>query len=192
MREILWQVPAYRRYFRVEFAANGNPRRPGGQRRGDDHDQHRPAESKTWFPSGEALAVKRVWSERSLWLRWVFANAVGEALGLGRTALIGAAIVSSLGEGTSALATLALGPVLGFAQWLVLRRFVSHAALWMPANALAWAFGMAVIFASIDPAISGGFGLLSVVILGLTLACAGAVVGAIHGLALVWLLRSSE
>jgi hypothetical protein len=62
----------------------------------------------------------------------------------------------------------------------------------MPANALAWAFGMAVIFASIDPAISGGFGLLSVVILGLTLACAGAVVGAIHGLALVWLLRSSE
>ena len=108
------------------------------------------------------------------------------------TALIGAAIVSSLGEGTSALATLALGPVLGFAQWLVLRRFVSHAALWMPANALAWAFGMAVIFASIDPAISGGFGLLSVVILGLTLACAGAVVGAIHGLALVWLLRSSE
>jgi hypothetical protein len=66
MREILWQVPAYRRYFRVEFAANGNPRRPGGQRRGDDHDQHRPSESKTWFPSGEALAVKRVWSERSL------------------------------------------------------------------------------------------------------------------------------
>jgi hypothetical protein len=282
MREILWQVPAYRRYFRVEFAANGNPRRPGGQRRGDDHDQHRPSESKTWFPSGEALAVKRVWSERSLWLRWVFANAVGEALGLGMTALIGATIVSSLEGGTSALATLALaaiavlagtfvegtvvgtaqwwalsgplpgmqwrtwavatgvgaflawllgmvpstvlslgagsggassaptepsnmvvlglaflmglvlGPVLGFAQWLVLRRFVSHAALWMPANALAWAFGMAVIFASIDPAISGGFGLLSVVILGLTLACAGAVVGAIHGLALVWLLRSSE
>jgi hypothetical protein len=76
--------------------------------------------------------------------------------------------------------------------WLVLRRFVSHAALWMPANALAWEFGMAVIFASIDPAISGGFGLLSDVILGLTLACAGAVVGAIHGLALVWLLRSSE
>lgn len=25
MREILWRVPAYRRHFRVEFAANGNP-----------------------------------------------------------------------------------------------------------------------------------------------------------------------
>jgi hypothetical protein len=228
------------------------------------------------------LAVKRVWSERGLWLRWILANSVGETLGLGLTALIGAAIVSFLGEGTSVLATLALaavavlagtlvegsvvgtaqwsvlrgplpgirwrtwavatgagaflawllgmvpstvlslgagsggasaapvepsnavvlglaflmglmlGPVLGFAQWLVLRRYVSHAALWMPANALAWACGMVVIFAGIDPAISGGFGLLSVAILAITLACAGAVVGAIHGLALVWLLRSSK
>ena len=215
--------------------------------------------------------------EASLWLRWVFANAAGEALGLGATALIGAAVVSFLGEGTGALATLTLaavavlagalvegtvvgtaqwsvlrgplpgmrwrtwavatgvgaflawllgmvpstvlslgagsggagaapaeavvlglaflmglvlGPVLGFAQWLALRRYVSHAALWMPANAMAWAFGMVVIFAGIDPAIGGGFGLLSVAILALTLACAGAVVGAIHGLALVWLLRS--
>ncbi len=218
--------------------------------------------------------------EVSLWLRWVFANAAGEALGLGTTALIGAAVVSFLGEGRGALATLTLaavavlagtlvegtavgtaqwsvlrgplpgmcwrtwavatgvgaflawmlgmvpstvlslgagsggagaapaepgeavvlglaflmglvlGPVLGFAQWLALRRYVSHAALWMPANAMAWAFGMVVIFAGIDPAIGGGFGLLSVAILALTLACAGAVVGAIHGLALVWLLRS--
>ncbi len=218
--------------------------------------------------------------EARLWLRWVSANAAGEALGLGATALIGAAVVSFLGEGTGALATLTLaavavlagalvegtvvgtaqwsvlrgplpgmrwrtwavatgvgaflawtlgmvpstvlslgagsggagaapaepgesvvlglaflmglvlGPVLGFAQWLALRRYVSHAALWMPANAMAWAFGMVVIFAGIDSAIGGGFGLLSVVILALTLACAGAVVGAIHGLALVWLLRS--
>jgi hypothetical protein len=63
---------------------------------------------------------------------------------------------------------LVLGPVLGFAQWLVLRRFVSHAALWMPANAFAWAFGMVVIFTGVDPAISGGFGSLSVAILALT------------------------
>jgi hypothetical protein len=220
--------------------------------------------------------------EVGLWLRWVFANAVGEALGLGTTALIGAAIASSLGEETSALAILvlavvavlagtlvegtavgtaqwsvlrgplpgihwrtwavatgagaflpwflgmipstvlslgadsggtgtapdeprnvvvlglafcmglALGPVLGFPQWLVVRRFVSHGALWMSANAIAWAFGMVVIFVGIDPAISSGVDLLSVTILALTLACAGAVVGAIHGFALVWLLRSSK
>ena len=126
--------------------------------------------------------------EASLWLRWLFTNAVGEALGLGTTVLIGAGntVVLAL----AFLMGLVLGPVLGFAQWLVLRRFVSHAALWMPANAFAWAFGMVVIFAGIDPAISGGFGLRSVAILALTLACAGAVVGAIHGLPLVWLLRS--
>ena len=62
----------------------------------------------------------------------------------------------------------------------------------MPANALAWAFGMVVIFVGIDPAIGGGFGVRSVAILVITLACAGAVVGAIHGLALVRLLRSAR
>jgi hypothetical protein len=49
---------------------------------------------------------------------------------------------------------------------------------------------MVVIFVGIDPAIGGGFGLLPVAILVLTLAGAGAVVGAIHGLTLVRLLRS--
>ena len=85
---------------------------------------------------------------------------------------------------------LVLGPVLGFAQWLALRRYVRGAALWMPANALAWAFGMVVIFVGIDPAFDDGFGVRSVAILVFTLALAGAVVGAVHGLALVRLLHS--
>ncbi len=92
--------------------------------------------------------------------------------------------------GLAFLMGFALGPVLGFAQWLALRGFVRRAALWMPANALAWAFGMVVIFAGIDAATSTGFTLSTIVILALTLMCAGTVVGAIHGLALVWLLRS--
>ena len=58
---------------------------------------------------------------------------MGEALGLGTTALIGAAIVSFLGEETGTLATLILvavavpagtlveGTVVGTAQWSVLR-----------------------------------------------------------------------
>lgn len=217
--------------------------------------------------------------ERRLWLLWVLANAIGEAVGLGITALVGAVVMLSGGEGSGVLATvglailavlagtlvegtvvgtaqwlvlrrplplmrwrtwavatgagaflawtlgmipstvlslgadsgggepqaepsqvlvyglaflmgLVLGPVLGFAQWLALRRYVRGAALWMPANVLAWAFGMVVIFVGIDPAIGGGFGLRSLAILVFTLACAGAVVGAIHGLALVRLLRS--
>jgi hypothetical protein len=214
-----------------------------------------------------------------LWLRWILANALGEALGLGGTALIWALSVLNTGEGTSlyailvlaafsvlagtliegtvvgtaqwlvlrgqlprmrwrtwVLATgagaflawtlgmvpstllslgsgggaspaepgkatvlglaflmgLALGPVLGVAQWLALRRFVRRAALWVPANALAWACGMVVIFAGIDLALGGGFGAGIMPILALTLACAGALVGAVHGLALVWLLRPAR
>lgn len=224
-----------------------------------------------------AKLSKPAGEEMRLWIRWVFANAVGEAAGLGMTALVGIAVIVNVGEGTGVLATLALaalailagaviegtavgtaqwsvlrsplplmrwrtwvvataagafvawtlgmipsivlslgeepgggvtepgdaavfglaflmglvlGPVLGFAQWLVLRRFVRRAALWIPANALAWAFGMLVIFAGVDLAVSSGSGPMTVVILAVTLACAGAVVGAVHGLALVWLLRS--
>jgi NhaP-type Na+/H+ or K+/H+ antiporter len=94
--------------------------------------------------------------------------------------------------GLAFLMGLVLGPVLGFVQWLALRRFVRRAALWMPANALAWAFGMTVIFAGVDRATGGGFGPGAALILALTLTCAGAVVGAIHGLALVWLLRPAR
>ena len=214
-----------------------------------------------------------------LWLRWILANAVGEALGLGGTALIWALSVLNTGEGTGLYAVLllaafsvlagtliegtvvgtaqwlvlrrplprmrwrtwvlatgagaflawtlgmipstllslgsggeaspaepgeatvlgyaflmglALGPVLGVVQWLALRRLVRRAALWVPANALAWACGMVVIFAGIDLALGGGFSPGIVPILALTLACAGALVGAVHGLALVWLLRPAR
>jgi len=94
--------------------------------------------------------------------------------------------------GLAFLMGLALGPVLGVAQWLALRQFVRRAALWVPANALAWACGMVVIFAGIDLALGGGFGAGIMPILALTLACAGALVGAVHGLALVWLLRPAR
>lgn len=223
------------------------------------------------------IAIRKPASgEASLWLSWVLANAVGEAIGLGGTALLAIAGVRYVGEGTgflagvvlAALAVLAgtliegtvvgtaqwlvlkvqlpqmrwriwvlatgagafvawtlgmlpstllfpgsgggaqsakpaeaailglaflmglvLGPVLGFAQWLVLRRFVRRAALWMPANAIAWALGMLVIFSGMDLALGDPFGPSTVPILALTLICCGAIVGAVHGLALVWLLR---
>ena len=213
-----------------------------------------------------------------LWLRWVVANALGELVGLGITALVGAAVFSVIGEGTGVFAVLALasvavlagtlvegtsvgtaqwlvlrrplprlhwrtwaaatgagaflawtlgmipstvlslgagpsgqagpepdpmvvytlafamglvlGPVLGLAQWLVLRRFVGRAALWMPANSLAWAFGMVTIFVGAD-LVFGSTSPVAVLLLVITLACAGAMVGAIHGLALVWLLGNA-
>jgi hypothetical protein len=75
--------------------------------------------------------------------------------------------------------------VLGFGQWLVLRRHVAKAFRWILANAAAWALGMAVVFLGMDqvPWSRGGLS----VALGIYLVCgtAGLIVGAIHG----WVLR---
>ena len=45
---------------------------------------------------------------------------------------------------------LVAGPILGAAQWSVLRRVVAHAGWWLWANAAAWAVGMPLIFAGMD------------------------------------------
>src|SRR5215207_3006074 len=79
--------------------------------------------------------------EASLWLRWLFTNAVGEALGLGTTVLIGAAIVSSLGEETGALATMALAAVAVLAGTLVEGTLVGTAQWWVlsgPLPGIRW------------------------------------------------------
>ncbi|MGF1569370.1 MAG: hypothetical protein ACFCVD_15095 [Nodosilinea sp.] len=81
-----------------------------------------------------------------------------------------------------------LGVVLAWPQWRVLRRYVSRAGWWLPANSAAWACGMPIIFwlagsLPADPTLQQGalIGLLA-------LATTGAVVGAVHGTALLWLL----
>lgn len=77
------------------------------------------------------------------------------------------------------------GVVLSFAQWLVMRGKVNRAGLWIPANMLAWTFGMPVIFWGIDMAFKMTALWQSVVLMAGTLFVAGAMVGAIHGLFLV-------
>jgi hypothetical protein len=77
------------------------------------------------------------------------------------------------------------GAVLSFAQWLVLRRVVTRAGLWIPANMLAWAFGMPVIFWGIDLAFKMNQAWQSVLVVGGALLVAGMLVGAIHGRFLV-------
>jgi hypothetical protein len=218
-------------------------------------------------------------SRRTLWLRWVAANALGEWLGLGMTlavtglaisslenqAGIIAALVSFLSAVASGaleatlvgfaqwwamhpwfpsitrrawwLATLAgallayilgylpstlmnlgeqgsqtsvpeppqaivlllagglgmvAGAVLSFAQWLVLRKHVDRAAWWVPANMLAWLAGMPVIFWGIDAAQKGQTLLQAVLLMGGALLLAGAVVGAVHGAFLAWLVRQAS
>jgi hypothetical protein len=52
--------------------------------------------------------------------------------------------------GLAALMGLAAETILGTPQWLVLRPHVRQAALWVPANALAWVPGMIVAFYAAD------------------------------------------
>jgi hypothetical protein len=80
----------------------------------------------------------------------------------------------------------AAGAVLSFAQWRVLRRHLSRAAWWIPANALAWAAGMPIIFWAMDVVFAAS-PLTAALLLGGALFVSGAVVGAIHGAFLVYL-----
>lgn len=77
------------------------------------------------------------------------------------------------------------GAVLSFAQRLVMRGKVKRAGAWIPANMLAWTFGMPVIFWGIDMAFKMSALWQSVALMALTLFIAGAIVGGIHGLFLV-------
>lgn len=81
------------------------------------------------------------------------------------------------------------GVVLSFAQWLVMRGKVKRAGLWIPANMLAWFFGMPVIFWGIDKAFNMPAIWQSVLLMAGTLFIAGAIVGSIHG---VFLVRLTE
>jgi hypothetical protein len=84
---------------------------------------------------------------------------------------------------------LALGTILGAPQWLVLRSYTSGASLWVWANAAAWAVGMPVVFIGAGTSPVGASALSIALKLFVTIAAAGASVGAIHGVALLWLLR---
>jgi hypothetical protein len=77
------------------------------------------------------------------------------------------------------------GAVLSFAQWLAIRGEVRGAGVWIPANMLAWAFGMPIIFWGIDLAFKMPAVWQSVLWMAGVLFLSGAVVGAIHGWFLV-------
>jgi len=83
------------------------------------------------------------------------------------------------------------GAVLSFAQWLAIRGKIRRAGLWIPANMLAWFFGMPVIFWGIDLAFKMSALWQSMLLMAGTLLLAGAVVGAIHGRFLVSLAKES-
>jgi hypothetical protein len=73
------------------------------------------------------------------------------------------------------------GAVLSFAQWMVLRGKVKKAGLWIPANMLAWAVGMPIIFLGMDLAFKTTEPWQMVLVVAGALLIAGIFVGAIHG-----------
>jgi hypothetical protein len=91
-----------------------------------------------------------------LWRRWVVANALGEALGLGLAAVPGIALLDPDAPALPPLLTAGgmvaggclEGHVVGTAQWLALRRALPRLTrrAWVAASvagaALAWALGM--------------------------------------------------
>jgi hypothetical protein len=84
---------------------------------------------------------------------------------------------------------LVLGPVLGFPQWLVLRRMVPRAGWWVLANATAWALGMPMIFLATSLIEAGDSTWLIASYVAVGCLAAGLVVGAVHGAWLIWILR---
>jgi len=94
-------------------------------------------------------------------------------------------VVLLLAVGLGAVA----GVILSFAQWLVLRNKVHRADLWIPANLLAWALGMPLIFQAIDWAFRMPAFWQSVLVITGMLFITGAVVGAVHGRFLVWMVK---
>jgi hypothetical protein len=64
--------------------------------------------------------------------------------------------------------------------------------LWILANALGWMPGMVLAFVGADSIFSSGSGVNTLVFAIVALVAIGAVVGAIHGLALVWLSRPRQ
>lgn len=84
------------------------------------------------------------------------------------------------------------GAVLSFAQWLALRGSVKGAGIWIPANVVAWLFGMPVIFWGIDLAFKMSALWQSVLAMAGTLFMAGAIVGALHGFFLVRLANENQ
>ena len=81
------------------------------------------------------------------------------------------------------------GVILSFAQWRVLRRAAEGAGWWLPANAIAWAVAMPWIFFLVGATVAERRTASSIALFLGGLGVAGAVVGAIHGVFLVRVIK---
>lgn len=149
------------------------------------------------------LAQSRVLSSRLPHIHgWVSASVIGAVVAW-VVGMVPSTLMSIIGPGSSeappeigepvrlVLASglgLVAGPILAFFQWRRLRRHVARAGWWLPANAVAWALGMPVIFIGAHLGALATNPVLIVPGVAVVLLAAGGVVGALHGAALIWLI----
>jgi len=135
--------------------------------------------------------------------KWIAVTAIAATiawlLGIKAIALLSFFLVLDH-AGTAEMRTLALargvflvgawtGGVLGLAQWLVLREHIRRGSWWVFANAIAWACGLLVAFVGTTFMTFDRFDLATALASAANGVTAGAVVGGITGIALLWLLK---
>lgn len=146
---------------------------------------------RSWFdelPWGYWIAA----TGGGAFVAWTFGMVPSTLMSLGAEAA--QAFAPDMPDALQLLLAIPLGAVAGallaFPQFLVLRRYLERAGRWIAANAAAWALGMPLVFLSaggMPPGLSPT--VAAVRVLG-TIAAAGAVVGAVHGWALVRMVGS--
>lgn len=135
--------------------------------------------------------------------RWVRATAIGAGAAwiLGMIPSTVAALSESSGASSpppfegplvyvaAAGMGLTLGVILGLPQWLQLRAYAKRSLRWVGANAIAWAAGMVIIFAGAGSTPANASVGLVIAIIAAVCLFAGLVVGAVHGLILIRILK---
>ncbi len=81
------------------------------------------------------------------------------------------------------------GLILSYYQWRVLRKHVNGSRVWLPANMLGWMLGMPLIFWGIDMAQKITDPAPQILLMVGVLLVTGAIVGAVHGVSLVQLVK---
>ena len=131
---------------------------------------------------------------------WVLASTVGIAV-FGDVVWYSSTTVEWVITGGALSFTVAMsvgfavgGAVVGILQWLVLRQHLSRAGWWVLASTVGFPVGAAVyvaVFQAVNLALGGDLS-AAFIERAMGFAVAGAVVGAITGTALVWLLRQPK
>ena len=142
------------------------------------------------------LVLRRYIRHASFWifltilgalLSWFMGLTVSVVIGLFYAANLHQTITTLVKE--IALLGAAIGTVIGYAQWLILKIANKKAIWWVGANAFAWSLGLVVAFIGAGINKSSEFSIHPPLVTAATGAAMGIVISSITGIVLVWLLQ---